>query len=361
MIFSFKRPAPPPLPVPERIVSARASMDDVRLDSAIRPATFADYIGQDRVKENLKVAVQASKVRGEAVDHILLYGPPGLGKTTLAQIISNEIGSAIKISAGPMLSRRADLTSILITLNERDVFFVDEIHRVTPQLEEMFYPAMEDFRIDWMLEGQNGAKSRLVHSRLNRFTLVGATTRPGMISSPMRARFGIVEQLNYYTPNDLYLIVNRTAKILGTGIDEYAALEIAARSRGTPRIANRLVRRLRDFADVRGNGRITLAIAQDALARLGVDKYGLDQADRKLMETIIKVYAGGPVGITTLAASINEDEGSIEEIYEPYLIELGLLGRSPRGRIATPLAYKHFGIAQPAQQAPARNSLFGGR
>jgi holliday junction DNA helicase RuvB len=327
---------------PNRIVSGRAFDEDARIEASVRPAAFDDYIGQDRVKENLQIAVQAARARGESLDHVLLYGPPGLGKTTLAQILANEMGSHIKISSGPLLEKKGDLTAILTSLDQRDFFFLDEIHRLQPALEEILYPAMEDFRVDLII-GQ-GPGARVHPYQLNRFTLVGATTRAGLIMAPLRSRFGIVHRLEFYTPGDLLRIVRRSAKILGITVDEDGAAEIARRSRGTPRVANRLLRRVRDYAEVRAQGHITLGVARDALAMLGVDEHGLDDVDRNLLLTIINKYSGGPVGLNTIAASLSEDEDAIEEIYEPYLMQLGLLDRTQRGRMATPLAYKHFGL-----------------
>jgi len=326
-----------------RIVSGRASDDDARIDASVRPDSFADYIGQDRVKENLQIAVQAARNRGEALDHVLLYGPPGLGKTTLAQILANEMGSAIKVSSGPLLEKKGDLTAVLTALEPRDFFFLDEIHRLQPALEEILYPAMEDFRVDLII-GQ-GPGARVHPYQLNKFTLIGATTRAGLIMAPLRSRFGIVHRLEFYSPEDLLRIIARSAGILGIALEQDGAREIARRSRGTPRVANRLLRRVRDYAEVRAQGHITLGVARDALAMLGVDEHGLDDVDRNLLLTIIEKYGGGPVGLNTIAASLSEDEGAIEEIYEPYLMQLGLLDRTPRGRVATAGAYKHFGLS----------------
>jgi Holliday junction DNA helicase RuvB len=317
--------------VPDRIVSGKASDEDARIEASVRPASFADYIGQDRVKENLQIAVQAARARGEALDHVLLYGPPGLGKTTLAQILANEMGSAIKVSSGPLLEKKGDLTAVLTALDLSDFFFLDEIHRLQPSLEEILYPAMEDFRVDLII-GQ-GAGARIHPYQLNRFTLVGATTRAGLIMAPLRSRFGIVHRLEFYSPEDLLRIVHRSAKILGT-----------------PRVANRLLRRVRDFAEVRAKGQITVGVARDALAMLGVDERGLDDVDRNLLLTIIQKYSGGPVGLNTIAASLSEEEDAIEEIYEPFLMQLGLLDRTPRGRVATALAYKYFAMDEPRRQ-----------
>src|SRR5579875_162788 len=331
-----------------RLVSGRAYDEDARIEATVRPANFDDYIGQDRVKENLQIAVEAARNRGEALDHVLLYGPPGLGKTTLAQILAREMGSQIKISSGPLLEKKGDLTAVLTSLDARDFFFLDEIHRLQPALEEILYPAMEDFRIDLII-GQ-GPGARVHPYQLNRFTLVGATTRAGLVMAPLRSRFGIVHRLEFYTPADLEKIVARSAKILGITMDADGAAEIARRSRGTPRVANRLLRRVRDFAEVRAEGHITLAVAREALKMLSVDEHGLDETDRNLMLTILQKYSGGPVGLNTIAASLSEEEDAIEEIYEPYLMQLGLLDRTPRGRVATALAYKHFGMEMPRRQ-----------
>ena len=335
----------------ERVISGRALDDDERIEASIRPTKLADYIGQNRVKENLQIAVEAARSRGEALDHVLLYGPPGLGKTTLAQILANEMGSAIKVSSGPLLEKKGDLTAVLTSLDAQDFFFLDEIHRLQPSMEEILYPAMEDFRVDLII-GQ-GPGARVHPYQLNRFTLIGATTRAGLIMAPLRSRFGIVHRLEFYSPEDLLRIVNRSAKILGIKMDEAGGAEIARRSRGTPRVANRLLRRVRDFAEVRAKGFIDLAVARDALAMLGIDQHGLDDVDRNLLLAIIQKYSGGPVGLNTLAASLSEEEDAIEEIYEPYLMQLGLLDRTPRGRVATRLAYEHLGI-----ELPRKYSLF---
>jgi Holliday junction DNA helicase RuvB len=333
-----------------RILSGQAFDEDARIEASVRPKLLSDYIGQARVKDNIQIAIEAAKTRGEALDHVLLYGPPGLGKTTLAQIIANELAVVIKTSSGPLLERKGDLTAILTSMEPREVLFLDEIHRLLPQIEEILYPAMEDYRIDLMI-GQ-GPGARIHPFQLSKFTLVGATTRAGLITAPLRSRFGIVHRLDFYTPEDLVVIVRRSANILGIKIDDAGAHEIARRARGTPRVANRLLRRARDYAEVRAQGRVTLEVAREALEKLGVDEHGLDEVDRNLMLTIIKKYAGGPVGLNTIAASLSEEEDAIEEIYEPYLMQLGLLDRTQRGRVATALAYKHFGIEAPRSQTP---------
>ncbi len=337
----------------QRIVSGQLQDDDARIDASLRPARMADFIGQERVKENLSIAIQAARSRGEALDHVLLYGPPGLGKTTLAQIIANELGAAIKTSSGPLLERKGDLTAILTSLEPREVLFLDEIHRLLPAIEEILYPAMEDFRIDLVI-GQ-GPGARIHPYRLNPFTLVGATTRAGLITAPLRSRFGIVHRLDFYTPEAAVQILRRSAGILDIELQDAGADEISRRCRGTPRVANRLLRRVRDFAQVRGDGRITLDAARQALEMLGVDAHGLDEMDRNLMLTILQKYNGGPVGLNTVAASLSEEEDALEEIYEPYLMQLGLLDRTPRGRVATALAYERFGIT-PSSAAPRRQS-----
>jgi Holliday junction DNA helicase RuvB len=332
----------------ERIVSAQAFDEDARIEASVRPKRLDEYIGQKRVKENIQIAIEAARSRGEALDHVLLYGPPGLGKTTLAQIIANELQVPIKTSAGPLLERKGDLTAILTSLETKEVLFLDEIHRLQPAVEEVLYPAMEDFRVDLII-GQ-GPGARIHPFQLGHFTLIGATTRAGLITAPLRSRFGIVHRLDFYEPADLLIIIRRSAKILNIEMDEAGAEEIARRCRGTPRIANRLLRRARDFAEVRAAGRITQAVAQEALAMLGVDEQGLDEVDRNLMLALLDKYGGGPVGVGTLAAALSEEEDAIEEIYEPYLMQIGMIDRTPRGRMATPRAYEYFGRDLPRRQ-----------
>jgi len=333
---------------PERIVSGAAYDEDARLDASVRPKTLDEYIGQKRVKENIAIALEATRNRGEALDHVLLYGPPGLGKTTLAQIIANELNVPIKTSAGPLLERKGDLTAILTSLEAREVFFLDEIHRLQAAVEEVLYPAMEDFRVDLVIGQGPGARIHPFH--LNHFTLVGATTRAGLITAPLRSRFGIVHRLDFYEPEDLLIILRRSAKILNIEMEEGGAEEIARRCRGTPRIANRLLRRARDFAEVRAGGKITRDVAQEALAMLGVDDNGLDEVDRNLMLALLDKYGGGPVGVGTLAAALSEEEDAIEEMYEPYLMQIGMIDRTPRGRVATQRAYEYFGRELPRRQ-----------
>src|SRR5688572_17045065 len=325
--------------------------EDRQLDMTLRPNRIEEYIGQRQVKENLRVYMKAARGRREALDHVLLTGPPGLGKTTLAHIIANEMGAELRSTAGPAIEKAGDIAALLTNLTEGDVLFIDEIHRLLPALEEKLYPAMEDYQLD-LLIGQ-GAAARSIKIDLPKFTLIGATTRAGLITAPLRGRFGIVFHLDFYPHEDLEIICKRSADILGVVIDDEGAREIARRSRGTPRIVNRLLRRVRDYAEVDYDGRINQAVANDALNRMEVDTYGLDEMDRKLLLTIIEKFSGGPVGLGTISASIHEEKDSIEEIIEPYLIQIGFLDRTPRGRMATPLAYEHFGIKTPGSKIPS--------
>lgn len=332
-----------------RIVSTEFSPADGDLENSLRPKQLADYIGQDKVKENLSVYIQAAKGRGEALDHVLLYGPPGLGKTTLAGIIANEMGVNIRITSGPAIEKQGDLAALLTNLQEGDVLFIDEIHRLNRSVEEVLYPAMEDKALDIIIG--KGPSARSIRLDLPNFTLVGATTRAGQLSAPLRDRFGVIFRLELYTPQELAVIVKRSAGILGIDIDDKGAAMIASRSRGTPRIANRLLKRSRDFAEVRYNGVINEAAADDALSRMEVDDLGLDATDRRLLETMIKNYNGGPVGLETIAAAIGEEAVTIEDVYEPYLMQIGFLSRTPRGRCVSPAAYRHLGIEQDGQQS----------
>ncbi|MFH1219889.1 MAG: Holliday junction branch migration DNA helicase RuvB [Candidatus Eisenbacteria bacterium] len=321
-------------------------MDEEReLDQNLRPKTFDEFIGQDKLKENLKIFIEAAKMRGEALDHVLFYGPPGLGKTTLAVIIANELGVGLSATSGPVVERAGDLAGMLTNLAERSVLFIDEVHRLNHVVEEYLYPAMEDFTLDIMID--KGPSARSIRLNLNRFTLIGATTRAGMITAPMRARFGVVSRIGFYTPKELKQIVERSAKLLSVEIDDDGAFEIARRSRGTPRVANRLLRRVRDFAQVKAQGRINHDVAQHALEALEVDDCGLDDMDKRIILTIMDKFAGGPVGIGTLATAVGEEEETIEEVYEPYLVQEGFLERTPRGREVTEIARKHFGRLAP--------------
>ncbi len=328
-----------------RITNPEAVDDEKEFDKSLRPQTFDEFVGHERLKDNLKVFIEAAKMRGEALDHVLFYGPPGLGKTTLANIIANEMSVGMTSTSGPVIERPGDLAGLLTNLREGSVLFIDEIHRLNHVVEEYLYPAMEDFTLDIMID--KGPSARSIKLNLNHFTLIGATTRAGMITSPMRARFGVVNRIGFYTAEELKFIVERSAKILGVGIDKDGAEEIARRSRCTPRIANRLLRRIRDFAQVKGEGKVTKEIADMGLEALEVDKRGLDDMDKRILKTIMEKFGGGPVGISTLATAVGEEAETIEEVYEPYLVQEGFLERTPRGREVTDLAHKHFGRSRP--------------
>jgi Holliday junction DNA helicase RuvB len=327
------------------ITTPSALPDETSAETSLRPSRLDEFIGQARVKESLQIAIDAARQRGEPLDHTLFFGPPGLGKTTLAMLIAREMGVNIRTSSGPVLERPGDLVGMLTTLERGDILFIDEIHRLRPQLEEFLYPAMEDYRVDVRIA--EGPNAQTIPMEVQPFTLIGASTRYGMLTPPMRARFGVVERLGYYPPEDLVRIVTRSAGILGVAVDPAGADEIAKRSRGTPRVANRLLRRVRDYAQVRANGAITPEVADAALARLNVDQYGLDDMDARILTLIIEKYNGGPVGLNTIAVAVGEDAGTIEEVYEPFLIQQGFLHRTPRGRAATPAAYRHFGFTPP--------------
>ena len=330
-----------------RIITTEATEEDVRIETTLRPQCLSDYVGQEKIKSTLKIYIEAAKSRGEALDHVLFYGPPGLGKTTLSGIIANEMGSRLKVTSGPAIEKPGEMAAILNNLQEGDVLFVDEIHRLNRQVEEVLYPAMEDFAIDIMLGKESSARS--IRLDLPHFTLVGATTRAGLLTAPLRDRFGVVQKLEFYTPGELQIIVERSAEVLGIGIEPEGAAEIARRSRGTPRLANRLLKRVRDFAQVKYDGVITKQVADFALDILDVDKVGLDNNDRSILLMMIEKFGGGPVGLETLAAALGEDAGTLEDVYEPYLLMNGFLNRTPRGRVATPLAYRHLDIPYDGQ------------
>ena len=329
----------------DRVITPGAVDDEAQYEAGLRPRSLDEYIGQERVRNNLQVSIAAARGRREALDHVLLYGPPGLGKTTLAYVIGNEMGVAVRATAGPVIEKPGDLAAMLTNLQEHEVLFIDEIHRLAPAIEEILYPAMEDYELDIMI-GQ-GPSARSVKVPLQKFTLIGATTRAGLLTSPLRARFGIVHRLDFYADQDIEEIVRRSARILGVEVESDAAREIGRRSRGTPRIANRLLRRVRDYAQVRADGRITMEVAQAAMTLLEVDAHGFDEVDRKLLRTIIDKFSGGPVGVNSLAAAISEEKDAIEDMYEPFLIQAGFLDRTPRGRVATARAYEYFGLTAP--------------
>lgn len=330
-----------------KVIETSITKEDIAIEGSLRPERLNDYIGQDKIKESISISIEAAKVRNDALDHVLLYGPPGLGKTTLSTIIANEMGVHIKVTSGPAIEKPGELAAILNSLSEGDVLFIDEIHRLNRQVEEVLYPAMEDFCIDIIIGEGQSAKSMRLH--LPHFTLIGATTRAGLLSAPLRDRFGIIHRMEYYNPKELQTIIMHSANKLNVAIEPEGALEMAKRSRGTPRIANRMLKRVRDYAEVKGDGIITYKLAMSALDLMDVDKIGLDHIDQSLLLTMIEKFSGGPVGLDTLAAVIGEDPGTVEDVNEPYLLKMGFINRTPRGRVATQLAYSHFGLEIPKE------------
>jgi Holliday junction DNA helicase RuvB len=347
------------LPDPDRdLISKERQFEDDAVEESLRPRTLTEYMGQERIKENLGVSIEAARQRGDALDHILLSGPPGLGKTSLAHVIANELGVGIRVTSGPAIERAGDLVAILTNLEDRDILFIDEIHRLSHIAEEALYPAMEDFSFDWI--AGKGPQARTYRLKLPHFTLIAATTRSGLLTSPLRDRFGINFRLEYYSEDELFQVVNRSARILGISVDKGGAVEIASRSRGTPRIANRLLRRVRDFAQVRKDGEITKPVAREALSLLDIDQMGLDRLDRQILLAVIEKYGGGPVGLSTLAACLSEDPGTLEDVYEPYLLQIGFLERTPRGRSVTARAFEYLGKTLPSRTpaGPSQGRLF---